>query len=106
MLHSKISKLILGFTDRIVGTESVLYLLQEQRKVVIPSWDRSRIWIEHLWFKPVENGTAKERHHINDLIVIGLEILLALSEMKVTLGKEGSELHRVRTIESVRVPKV
>src|ERR1700727_2557709 len=106
MLHTKITQLVLGFANGTMGPESVLQFLQEHWKIVIPSRNGIRVRVKHLRFKPVESGTAKEGHHVNDFVVVGNEIVLALSEMKVTLSKERSELLRVRSIKGIRVPKI
>jgi hypothetical protein len=86
MFHVTEPDAIFCVPNRIVQAEIHGKLLDEDRKVSVPSWNGGQI--VQIRSKSLLSSSPKIRNHEKDFIVIGGEILRALGEMKVALGEE------------------
>jgi hypothetical protein len=86
MFHTTELDAIFCVPNQIVRAEIHGKLLDEDRKVSVPSRNGSRII--QIGSEPLLSSTPKIRNHEKDFVVIGGEILRAFGEMKVALGEE------------------
>jgi hypothetical protein len=88
----------------IVQTEVHGKLLDKDRKVSVPSWNRCRVI--QIGSEPLLSSFPKIRNHEKHFVVIGREILCAFSKMKIALGEEWIKFGWIGPVKGVQVLEI
>ncbi len=102
VVHPEMFEGILGISDSIERTKIGSKFVKKDGVGVLPCWWVPWVWVEDVWFKPVEGGAREKGNGIVDFTGICHKSSGSVIKVQLEGDNESLEFPWVRAIKSIR----